>query len=140
MNEGHCAFLTLSLLEKFKGDENKGILKTGDLGKKDIGSFYYIIGRKKRFVKMYGHRINLDHIEEILKKNNNNCFCTGDDKKINLFFEKKNLNKTKIEKIILENTNLKKQYFSIILINKIPRNKSGKVLYRDLDKKYNNSL
>ncbi len=135
-----CLGYAKNRFDLIKGDENKGILKTGDLAKKDTGSFYYIIGRKKRFVKMYGHRINLGHIEEILKNKKYNCFCTGDDKKINLFFEKKNLSKTKIEKIILENTNLKKQYFSIILINKIPRNKSGKVLYTHLDKKYNNSL
>ena len=50
-----------------KADENKGILATGDLAKKDSKSFYYIIGRKKTFVQIFGHRINLEHIEEILK-------------------------------------------------------------------------
>ena len=130
-----CLGYAKNRFDLIKGDENKGILKTGDLAKKDSGSFYYIIGRKKRFVKMYGHRINLEHIEEILKIKGCNCLCIGNDKKINIYIEKNKINKNKAEKIILENTNLNKQYFSIILINKIPRNQSGKVLYSLLDNK-----
>jgi len=135
-----CLGYAKNRFDLIKGDENKGTLKTGDLAKKDSKSFYYIIGRKKRFVKIFGHRINLEHIEEILKNKGCNCPCIGDDKKINIYIEKNKINKNKVEKIILENTNLNKQYFSIILINKIPRNKSGKVLYSLLDKKNNNNL
>ena len=36
-----------SLTELSKPDENNGILKTGDIAKKDKQNFYYIIGRKK---------------------------------------------------------------------------------------------
>ena len=32
-----------------KADENKGILKTGDIAKKDKDNFYYILGRNDRF-------------------------------------------------------------------------------------------
>ena len=118
-----------------KGDKNKGVLKTGDLAKKDTESFYYIVGRKKRFVKIFGHRINLDHIEKILKKRGYICFCIGDDKKIHIYFKGNKIKEKKIERIILKNTNLSKEFFSIFLINKIPRNQSGKVLYSYLGKK-----
>ncbi|MEO1995079.1 MAG: AMP-binding protein, partial [Planctomycetaceae bacterium] len=37
-------------------DENNGILHTGDLAKMDPDGFYYITGRMKRFLKMYGNR------------------------------------------------------------------------------------
>ena len=47
-----------------KPDENNGILKTGDIAKKDKQNFYYIVGRKKSFVKILGNRINLDEIEK----------------------------------------------------------------------------
>ena len=135
-----CLGYSKNRFDLIKGDENKGVLKTGDIAKKDSDLFYYIVGRKKRFVKINGNRINLEHIEEILKNKKCDCICGGNDKKISIFVEKKNFNKERIEKIIIDNTNLKKQYFSINLINKIPRNKSGKVLYTHLDKKYNNSL
>ena len=35
-----------------KPDTNKGILKTGDLVRKDKDNYYYIVGRKDRFVKI----------------------------------------------------------------------------------------
>lgn len=34
----------------------------------DADGFYYIVGRKKRFLKLMGNRVNLDEAEQILKK------------------------------------------------------------------------
>ena len=50
-----------------KGDERGGILFTGDMAKRDEDGYYYITGRKKRFLKMYGKRVNMDEIEQILR-------------------------------------------------------------------------
>lgn len=38
-----------------RGDDNKGTLYTGDLVYKDNDGFYYIAGRKKRFLKLFGN-------------------------------------------------------------------------------------
>ena len=62
-----------------KEDENHGILNTGDIAKQDQDGFYYIIGRKKRFIKIFGNRINLDEIEQLLKTITLDCACTGND-------------------------------------------------------------
>ncbi len=51
-----------------KPDEMKGQLKTGDLAYRDEDGFYYISGRKRRIVKVFGKRINLDHIEKNFNK------------------------------------------------------------------------
>ncbi len=44
-----------------------GVLKTGDLARQDADGFFYITGRLKRFLKMFGKRFNLDEVEQIVQ-------------------------------------------------------------------------
>jgi acyl-CoA synthetase (AMP-forming)/AMP-acid ligase II len=46
-----------------RGDEQDGVLRTGDLGHADDDGFFYVTGRSKRIAKVFGQRINLDEIE-----------------------------------------------------------------------------
>ena len=48
------------------GDEWGGVLRTGDMARRDADGVYYIVGRKKRFVKLYGNRVSLDEVERLL--------------------------------------------------------------------------
>ena len=48
------------------GDEMKGRLETGDLGRLDADGFLYLTGRAKRFAKIAGYRLGLDEIEQEL--------------------------------------------------------------------------
>lgn len=50
-----------------KGDELRGLLRTGDLARQDDDGFFYITGRIQRFLKLFGKRFNLDEVEEILQ-------------------------------------------------------------------------
>lgn len=47
-----------------RGDDLKGVLRTGDLGYLDQDGFLFLTGRNKRIAKVYGLRINLDEIEK----------------------------------------------------------------------------
>jgi acyl-CoA synthetase (AMP-forming)/AMP-acid ligase II len=49
-----------------QGDLLGGKLATGDLGYQDDRGLFYITGRKARFVKLFGWRISLDDVEELL--------------------------------------------------------------------------
>ena len=62
-----------------KGDENKGILYTGDLAHCDKEGYYYIIGRKKRFVKVSGKRVSLDELEELLNSHISIILSTAEE-------------------------------------------------------------
>ena len=50
------------------GDELQGVLYTGDLAYRDADHYFYISGRLKRVIKIFGLRINLDEVEAMLEK------------------------------------------------------------------------
>ena len=119
--------------ELANGDSNNGVLKTGDLVKMDSDGYYYIVGRKKRFLKLFGNRVSLDQIEQKINEAGYNCACVGFDDRMKIFTtEKSYINK--INKLIADYFNLNKSGFSIIYIDKLPRNDSGKILYSELEK------
>ena len=61
-----------------QGDMNNKTLYTGDIAFRDKDGFYYIVGRMKRFLKLYGLRISLDQVEYLVKtKNTNNFFFSS---------------------------------------------------------------
>lgn len=117
-----------------KGDDNGGILKTGDLAKIDEDGFYYIVGRKKRFLKLFGNRVNLDEVEQILKSEGYDCACTGRDDEMKIFITNDGDN-GKITKFISNHTGINPAGFKVEVINSIPRNEVGKTLYNLLEEK-----
>jgi len=114
-----------------KGDENNGILKTGDIAKRDDDGFYYIVGRRKRFLKLYGNRVNLDEVERLLMTAGYECACAGSDDNM-LIFVTSRKNHQEIGRYVIENTGINQAGFSLVYIPKIPRNDSGKIIYPDL--------
>ena len=111
-----------------KGDDNKGILYTGDLAKRDKDGFYYITGRKKRFIKLFGNRINLDEIEQLIKTTILDCACVGiDDHMIIYITDSEKIDEVK--KFISEKTGINSIAFVIKYIDEIPKTNSGKIDY-----------
>tara|TARA_S200000501_G_scaffold163003_1_gene153633 strand:+ start:4789 stop:6186 length:1398 start_codon:yes stop_codon:yes gene_type:complete len=113
------------------GDENKGILYTGDIAKKDEDGYYYIIGRKKRFIKLFGNRINLDETEELVKKIVSECACLGQDDKMVIYIEEKKRIED-VKEFISAQLRINSLAFIVKYIDQIPKNSSGKTLYKNL--------
>lgn len=118
-----------------KGDENAGVLMTGDMAKRDNDGFYYIVGRKKRFLKLFGNRVNLDEVEGLLKSAGYECVCVGVDDHLKIYLTDES-KKEEARKFISQKTGLNLAGFSSIVINEIPRNEAGKVLYGKLEELY----
>ena len=114
-----------------KGDDNKGILRTGDVARRDADGFYYITGRLKRFVKIWGNRCNLDAIEQMAKSVTANCACAGTDDKITIFVTEDGF-ANKIISLLSGKTGLNSHAFEVRVIDSIPKNVSGKVQYAAL--------
>lgn len=120
-----------------KGDERHGYLQTGDMAKRDEDGFYYIVGRLKRFLKIFGNRINLDETERLIKSNFSDieCACGGHDDLMKIYVVTNDQSVLKeIRKFISEKTHLNLTAFKIVTVNEIPKNDSGKVLYKELEK------
>lgn len=71
------------LADLAKGDEMGGVLHTGDTATVDEDGYFTITGRLKRFIKLFGLRINLDDVEKRLEsKFHMPLACTGSDDKL----------------------------------------------------------
>ena len=118
-----------------KGDENKGVLFTGDLAKRDADGCFYIIGRMGRFLKLFGLRVGLDECEKIIKDEYGiECACTGTDECMFVYITDENfIEKVKI--LLIQKTKIIASAFKVCVISEIPKNESGKILYSKLNKK-----
>jgi long-chain acyl-CoA synthetase len=114
-----------------KADKNKGKLITGDMAKRDNDGYYYIVGRKKRFVKIFGNRVNLDETERLLKNTVSDCACIGNDDQIVIYITDESLT-DEVRSFISSKTGIHHSAFSIKYINSIPKNTSGKTIYSKL--------
>lgn len=118
-----------------KDDEFCGEYHTGDIAKRDADGFYFIIGRKGRFLKLFGLRVSLDETERLLKTQypNTDFVCTGDDKQMNIFTANAVL-KDEIIPFISRKTSLHNSAFRVFILDEIPRNDYGKVKFAELEK------
>lgn len=112
-----------------KGDENHGVLHTGDVARRDADGYYYITGRMKRFVKVWGNRCNLDATEQLVKAITTSCACVGVDDKITIFVTEQGLEDA-IVKLLVEKTGFNNRAFAVKVIDAIPVKSSGKIDYQ----------
>lgn len=107
-------------------------LNTGDLGYKNSAGYFFLIGRKKRIIKIFGYRYNLDDIENILKKNKISCKIIGRNDKLYIF-SRNSLNEKKLHHLLYKEMKFPKDKVIIKKIKKIPLTKNGKVSYVKLE-------
>lgn len=111
-----------------KGDENYGIMHTGDLARRDADGCYFIIGRLKRFLKIYGLRIGLDEVERMIKEEyKTDCYCKGNDEKLIVLVTDPKL-QDMLADYIEEKTHLFHKKVEVQVVKEILRNEAGKVI------------
>ena len=111
-----------------KGDENHGIMHTGDLARRDSDGCYFIIGRLKRFLKIYGLRIGLDEVERLIKSEfDTDCYCNGTDEMLRIRITNASVADA-VASFVEEKTHLFHKNIEVITVNSILRNEAGKVM------------
>ena len=119
-----------------KGDERNGVLETGDMAQFDEDGFFYIVGRKKRFLKIYGNRVNLDEIDRLIKGEFSiEAASTGVDDHMYIFITETGLSDS-VKSFVVNKTKLNPAAFKVLVIDEIPKNDSGKTVYKELARYY----
>ena len=113
-------------------------LHTGDIAIKDKDGFYFITGRIKRFVKVFGNRVNLDEIEDFLKRKieKTNFACIGIKDKNIIIFTEKDITTEDIKNIVVRELKIHSTVIKHRIIDKFPLTSNGKIDYKELQKIY----
>lgn len=125
----------LSGTDLVKPDERHGILYTGDMAKFDKDGYFYVVGRKKRFLKIFGNRVGLDETERLIKSKYSDieCACIGKDDVLYAFINNQELC-LEIKKYLAEKTKINPIAFHVHFLSQIPKNEAGKTMYKELEK------
>ncbi len=120
--------------ELMNGDDFNGEYHTGDLARRDTDGCYFVTGRMSRFLKLLSYRVSLDQCERLIQERFNiECACTGTDQRMDIYITEESKQKDVLD-FISEKTNLFKTLFKVFVIDRIPRNDSGKIRYKELGK------
>jgi acyl-CoA synthetase (AMP-forming)/AMP-acid ligase II len=115
-----------------KGDEMKGRLETGDLGRLDAEGFLYLTGRTKRFAKIAGYRLGLDEIEqELFAVCPVACLDLGEKIAVVHEQESETALKSRLRELAA-NYKVPSSSFALRKVAQIPRGASGKIDYARL--------
>ncbi|VAX20950.1 Long-chain-fatty-acid--CoA ligase, partial [hydrothermal vent metagenome] len=114
------------------GDELDGVLYTGDLGKMDNDGYFYITGRAKRFIKVFGLRLNLDEVERMIENYLHlPTACIGNDDKLQILIQTEREDVSiEVRKLIKKMYKLHDSVIKVNIVQRIPVTSSGKRDYK----------
>ncbi|MCE7012165.1 AMP-binding protein [Kibdelosporangium philippinense] len=103
-------------------------LPTGDIARRDETGLYEIVGRKSRFAKMFGLRIDLRNIEKLLADNGFQAAGTasGDSLAIAIIEE----DSERAHEIVHARTGLPPSSIQVVQVERFPRLPNGKIDYQ----------
>ena len=103
-------------------------LVTLDLKKK---GFFYLTGRKKRIIKIFGYRISLDELEIEILNSGHKCALKEADEKLIVIYEKKKSIKW-ISNNLIKKNKIPKSKIIFKNVKKIPMTSNNKVNYNKI--------
>lgn len=130
-----CLGYASSFQDLSKDDEFMGEIKTGDIVEIDDDGYISIIGRSKRFIKLKGVSVNLDHVEDIIKSNEIDAAVVGKDDNLVIVVNDFSKNHQYLTKVLKQNFNFHHSLVSFKEDN-IEYLSSGKPDYVSLSSKY----
>ena len=126
----------LADLVKFNSESR---LKTGDIAYFDEEGDFFISGRLKRFIKVFGKRISLDEVEHMLRHTGIDCYVVGEDNKLKVAvtsasFVNNAQDKDSLVKHLTKQLGIHHSTVKILEVETLPQNNNGKADYKATEK------
>jgi acyl-coenzyme A synthetase/AMP-(fatty) acid ligase len=115
----------------WKDDELRGRLYTGDIGEIDDEGFVFLSGRAARFAKVFGVRVSLDDVEDLVRSLTTAAAVSGNDRVV-VFGEGVDDPKA-VAKLIAERLRVHPSGVEVREIDHLPLLPNGKIDYRSLE-------
>jgi acyl-CoA synthetase (AMP-forming)/AMP-acid ligase II/acyl carrier protein len=103
-------------------------LRTGDLARQHDSGLYEVVGRRSRFVKIVGLRIDLGQVEKTLQKLGLHAACAGTDQKMVAAVEGSH-DERLLAKMLCQNLGLPRAAVEVHAVERLPRLATGKTDY-----------
>ena len=115
-----------------KGDEWKGVRRTGDMAKIDADGYVTLTGRASRFLKIFGNRVSLEEVENLVKDGfaGAGCAATGADNDLHVFIC--GVSAADVEKFLVAKLHFNATVVKVHVLDSIPLNANGKIDYPKL--------
>jgi long-chain acyl-CoA synthetase len=127
-----------SVADLARGDDNHGVLRTGDLAIIDENGYFTLVGRLNRFLKLYGNRVSLDEVERLLSASGFIAAATGTDDHLRVFVESSTLPPS-LRPELAASLGINPSAITIESISPLPRTENGKIDYASLVTENRNS-
>ncbi|MEW6474968.1 MAG: AMP-binding protein [Actinomycetota bacterium] len=103
-------------------------LWTGDVARRNDAGFYEVIGRRSRFVKPFGLRVDLDELERLVSLAGVAGLCAGDDQRIVVAVQGRG-HAAVIARLISDHCGLPASRVAVAEVDELPRLANGKPDY-----------
>ena len=115
-----------------KGDEWKGVRETGDMATIDADGYVTLTGRASRFIKIFGNRVSLQEVENILKDAfpASSIAATGADNDLHVFATAASAEE--IERMLVSKLHFNATVMKVHVLDSMPLNANGKTDYQGL--------
>jgi acyl-coenzyme A synthetase/AMP-(fatty) acid ligase len=115
-----------------RGDDLGGCLFTGDRARLDAEGYVFVLGRSKRDAKLFGLRVNLDELEEFVKRHGPAAAVASSDR-VFIFCEfGTEAAHSEIRDALAERLRIHRSAFVFHRVDKLPTKDTGKINYEVL--------
>jgi acyl-CoA synthetase (AMP-forming)/AMP-acid ligase II len=103
-------------------------LRTGDIARRNSAGLYEVVGRRSRFVKPFGLRVDLDELERLVGLAGVTGLCTGDDQRIVIAVAGRG-HGSAIGRLVADHIGLPPSRVVVAEVDELPRRSNGKPDY-----------